>query len=252
MRKIVLAAGLILLVLSAVFVILPEVVGKVAYPTLVPRTREIQYMVGLGETRWNVTWYAIEGSGEWKFIGEEVLPARFDRQWSRYSELYKGYTDNVGFVAHAVIYMNRTGSVAFTLGSDDGSILYVDSDVAIDLYSPHRFMQESVTVNQLLNGYHDLTIRYFERSGEASVHFDCDQDITGWEEKTGGYRDEVYYEFQTYYGKQTNYYGIAGMVALIGLVLVVNGATAKNREMTESVESQKKRAKNSLAYIESL
>ena len=247
MRQSVLAAGLIFLILSAVLFLLPEVVGKIANPTLMPETRRIQYNVKQMGTYWNVTWYAIKESGEWEPVGEAVFPDKFKYSWTKFNEVYKGYIDNIGFVARATVYMNRTGPAAFTLASGDGSILYVDSDVAIDLYKPHIYMEASVTLNQLSKGYHDLTIRYYERSGDAGVHFDCDQDLTRWEEKTNGYRDQIYYNFQVSYGKQTWFYGVAGIAVLIGLVLVVNGTTPKSREKIEGGQDSKLREESQIA-----
>ncbi len=233
-----LTIGLIFLVLCAILAVIPEFVGKIANPTLVPETRETAYNAGSGETQWNITWYAITGSGDWKPLGQETWPSEFNRNWGDYGVMYDGLHDRIGFVANSVIYVNRTGSVEFTLGSDDGSILYVDSNVTINLYSGHTYEEDSATVNYLPKGFHDLTIRYFQNGGEAAVYFQCDQDVTAWELKTGGSREQTYYVFQVYYGRQTSYYGIAAVIGLVGLVLVVNGTSDKATESMKRGRSQ--------------
>lgn len=98
-------------------------------------------------------------------------------------EVYKGYKNFVYFVAEAYIYAPRNGTYKFTIGSDDGSKLYIDDELIISnkWEYPSAYSEKSTTVN-LTKGRHILTLEYYESEGDTKVLFDCDKELLTWEE----------------------------------------------------------------------
>ena len=60
--------------------------------------------------------------------------------------------------------VDRDGVYTFSLGSDDGSKLYIGSDVAVDNDGLHPFREESASI-ALARGRHAITVEFFERGG---------------------------------------------------------------------------------------
>ncbi len=61
----------------------------------------------------------------------------------------------------------------FTVRVDDGVRLWVDDQLVIDSWEPNPL--HSVTVDlRMAEGKHDLKLEYFERSGQARIHFDTE------------------------------------------------------------------------------
>jgi len=50
----------------------------------------------------------------------------------------------------------------------------------IDDYGQHAYRTRSIVINDLSQGFHTLTLHYYEVSGNAKVSFDCDSDILMW------------------------------------------------------------------------
>lgn len=63
-------------------------------------------------------------------------------------------------------YINTAGNYTFTMTSDDGSRLWVDGALAIDMWWDHAPLARSATFNLSL-GYHLLKMEYYEHSGGA-------------------------------------------------------------------------------------
>lgn len=60
------------------------------------------------------------------------------------------------------------GSHVFTLGSDDGSRLYIDGALVRDFWNDHAYT--TTTVNQTLTaGVHTIVVEFYERGGQAAA-----------------------------------------------------------------------------------
>jgi hypothetical protein len=69
--------------------------------------------------------------------------------------------------------------VQSTLGSDDGSRLYIDGVLKIDYWWSHGYCVKGITTD-LSKGLHTLTLWYYDVTGGARFSFDCDHDIVMW------------------------------------------------------------------------
>lgn len=133
-------------------------------------------------TQWAVTWYTITGSGQLgSSVGNSTFPATFYYNWDQGS-VFSSYTDYVTFIATSTINVPQNRPVYFKLGSDDGSKLYVDGELIIDLFSDHSYNTADKTI-QMTAGKHSLLLYYYERDGDASVSFDTDKEILTWQEQ---------------------------------------------------------------------
>ena len=68
------------------------------------------------------------------------------------------------------LVLDRPASIVFTVGSDDGSRLFVDDRNVIDAWGPQLYTErlQSVTLDA---GVHALRLEYFEREGQARLTF---------------------------------------------------------------------------------
>lgn len=64
----------------------------------------------------------------------------------------------------------KTGEYLLSLGSDDGSRLFLDGKKIIDLWSDHPLMYDHAVLN-LEQGFHPLEIHFYERTGTAALRF---------------------------------------------------------------------------------
>ncbi len=64
----------------------------------------------------------------------------------------------------------KTGEYTLSLGSDDGSRLFLNGKRIIDLWSDHALMYDHAVLN-LEQGFHSIEIHYYERTGAAALHF---------------------------------------------------------------------------------
>lgn len=72
--------------------------------------------------------------GKWgASVGSSTFPSTFDYNWGS-GKVYGEYADYIGFTATATINVPRSGPVTFTIGSDDGSMLYLDGEKIINLW----------------------------------------------------------------------------------------------------------------------
>ena len=100
-----------------------------------------------------------------------------DYNWDS-GALYQAYSDYIGFNATMQVNMTRTGPVSFVIGNDDGSALWIDGGVVINL-GGGTYKTGSLVV-YLSEGIHDLMLIYYEVQGGAIASFHCDYDITMW------------------------------------------------------------------------
>jgi len=130
---------------------------------------------------WDVHWRTLTGDLQWGAeVGTSNFCSTFDYNWGS-GIIFLGYDDYIGFQATMQVKMQREGPVTFTIGSDDGSRLYIDGEQKIDNWGSHAYLTRSIIVN-LSQGFHTLTLWYYEVGSTARVSFDCDSDILMWHE----------------------------------------------------------------------
>ena len=80
----------------------------------------------------------------------DVIPSPFSIQWE------------------GRIYAPTTGSYAFATNSDDGSLLYIDSQLVVDNGGQHgdRYVEGRITLEE---GFHDIVLRYFQDGGGRKI-----------------------------------------------------------------------------------
>jgi hypothetical protein len=132
--------------------------------------------------QWEVTWYTLTVDREWgASIGTEAFDSTFSYDWGA-GIVYGGYDDGVGFQAAASFYLEAPGMYTFSLGSDDGSRLYVDDEPTIDSWHDGQY-RVNTQARSLSEGWHTLRIVYYEWINFARVYFDIDKgDLFIWEE----------------------------------------------------------------------
>lgn len=123
--------------------------------------------------KWIVEWYDV-GTG-WDNrvpVGESVFYGHFQFNWGYYT-VFSSYDEHIGFIATAIFYQNTTGSQSFTIGSDDGSRLYLDDTKIIDKWGNHWYEEKSES-KKVTAGAHTLKMEYYENTGGAEVKFSTD------------------------------------------------------------------------------
>ncbi|GAG06628.1 unnamed protein product, partial [marine sediment metagenome] len=133
------------------------------------------------EAEWSVKWRTLTGDMKWGAeVGTSILPSTFLKDWGR-GNLYGTYDDYIGFEAGMEIYASVSGLYHFKLGSDDGSILFIDGDAVIANYYNHPYQVKEVSVH-LDKGKHNLHIRYYDRTDVAKILFEGDRELFSWTE----------------------------------------------------------------------
>lgn len=129
--------------------------------------------------QWDVSWRTLTGDLQWGAeVGTSKFCSTFDYNWGT-GVIFLGYDDYIGFRATMQVKIQRDGPVAFTIGSDDGSELYIDDVKKIDNWGSHAYRTRSITL-YLSQGIHSLTLRYYDISSYARISFNCDSDILMW------------------------------------------------------------------------
>ena len=93
----------------------------------------------------------------------------FDDNWGAGSVGGIG-NDNIGFRSGRVINLSKSGNYEFSLGSDDGSRLWVDGQLIIDMWKDQSYKIQTVQ-KYLSAGDHQFRIDWYEKGGEARVSF---------------------------------------------------------------------------------
>jgi len=128
---------------------------------------------------WNVTWRTLTGDLQWGGeVGTSKFCSTFDYNWGT-GPIFLGYADYIGFSATMQVKMQRNGQVTFNVGGDDGYELRIDGVVKILDYGQHPFRTTMITID-ISQGFHTLTLHYYEAISTARVYFDCDSDILMW------------------------------------------------------------------------
>lgn len=76
-----------------------------------------------------------------------------------------GRRDDFGLRFEGFLHVPADGTYEFTLGSDDGSRLWIDGRAVLDVDGIHPYSKRSVRM-KLTKGAHPLAVDYFERGGE--------------------------------------------------------------------------------------
>ncbi len=76
-----------------------------------------------------------------------------------------GRRDDFGLRFEGFLHINADGSYEFTLGSDDGSRLWIDGHAIVDVDGIHPYTKRSARA-KLTKGVHSFAVDYFERGGE--------------------------------------------------------------------------------------
>jgi hypothetical protein len=118
--------------------------------------------------RWRAAYFANEA-----LSGEPSLVARVpeaDNYWGRGGPGIEMPKDHFSARFETCLVLDRPGSIVFTVGSDDGSRLFVDDRNVIDAWDPQPYTERSQSV-PLDAGAHALRLEYFEREGQARLMF---------------------------------------------------------------------------------
>lgn len=171
-------------------------------------------------TEWQVAWRTFTPEGRWgAVVGTGEFPSTFSFDWTN-GNLFGQYSDWIGFDATATVKAPRSGPVTFTIGSDDGSRLFVDGRVVIDLWSDHVYTTRSAIVD-LTEGAHSLVVSYYEKTERAQVSFAAPADVLAWQ--------ETEYRIATRQVTLTDatLQGLGVWIAFVGIALVAIGAASK-------------------------
>ncbi len=76
--------------------------------------------------------------------------------------------DNFSALFETCLVMDRPATIVFTIGSDDGSRLFIDDKEIVDLWSGHAFTTREQSV-PIAEGVHSLRLEYFELGGMARL-----------------------------------------------------------------------------------
>jgi hypothetical protein len=126
--------------------------------------------------RWDRTWCI--GSNPffatWNFttkladISDESA-IQFDNNWGS-GDLITNRANNTGFRSGRTINFPVTGDYDFTVGSDDGTKVWIDGSMVYDSWSSGLYSQDTFTTH-LTAGNHQVRIDYFEETGDARISF---------------------------------------------------------------------------------
>jgi hypothetical protein len=134
---------------------------------------------------WKITWFRIFSVPNeivplntiGVTVNETSLPANFDFIMSDPDfTSYTGSADEIALMARTEIRAPNDGKVRFEVGSDDGSVLFLDGEIIIDNWGTHGYEPRS-TVVSLEKGAHTLEIWWFEWHGAAVLSFKMDEKV---------------------------------------------------------------------------
>jgi len=164
LRRQIFIVGIILLALGAVLIAYGQISRGQIEGVLTARD-------------WDVTWYHVTDQfGGWGTqMGTQTLGTNFHLTVVSYS----GENVHLGFKASTTIGLLQDSSINFLIGSDDGSVLYVDGVERINNWLLQGY-QTMGTDLQLTAGAHRLEMWYYQWEGGAEVSFEYH--LSGWQE----------------------------------------------------------------------
>jgi hypothetical protein len=119
--------------------------------------------------RWRVSYYPnITLSGKPGYVGRLL---DLDRNFDHTGPGHGLPNDHFSARYETCLVLGKPGTVVFTIGSDDGSVLYVDDKKVADVWGDHPYAKASGSV-ALDAGKHTLRLDYFQGGGDARVSFD--------------------------------------------------------------------------------
>jgi len=126
---------------------------------------------------WDVTWYHVTDQfGGWGAqMGTQTLSTNFHLTTVSYS----GENLHLGFKASTTFELTQDRTINFIIGSDDGSILYVDGVEQINMWLVQGYLTRGTDL-QLTEGVHRLEMWYYQWEGGAQVSFEYH--LSGWQE----------------------------------------------------------------------
>ncbi len=118
--------------------------------------------------RWQRVWY-VHSTGACLGDGPDEAAITFDTDWST-GVIEYSRSDDIEFNSSRTISIPTTGTYTFTLGSDDGSMLWIDGIEKINRWYNTGYDTTSTDV-YLTAGNHQFRIDYYEDPGSARVSF---------------------------------------------------------------------------------
>jgi beta-glucosidase len=116
--------------------------------------------------RWRATYFGNERL-EGQALVREERDVNYD--WQRGGPVEGIPNDQFSARWDSCLTLERAQSVAFQLTSDDGSRLFIDGRLAIDIWGRHMRSLTRGTDVPLQAGMHHLRVEYYERVSVASV-----------------------------------------------------------------------------------
>ncbi len=119
--------------------------------------------------KWQRVWYKTSDNtclGN----GPDKASVKFDDNWGSGNIAYSS-PDNVKFVSSRAIAFGA-GSYRFTLGSDDGSRLYIDDALVINNWADQPYTTKTYTATWAASSSHNFRIEWYENAGLARISFD--------------------------------------------------------------------------------
>lgn len=232
MRKEITVIGLIISVVSLPFVAM----GLVPQKTFRQEPYQVEVPYQVSETqysKWIIEWYSISYSGTDVIWGSNLDQSNKSGSnslifnWGS-GTVFSSYSDYVGLRASETIYVPSSRQVRFTLGSDDGSILFVDGVSVINNWGIHKYSEKKAS--PFLNeGKHVINIWYAERTEAARLtfYYEAYDASISWTEMVTKYRNETKYRSgpTTYLNINLLFFG--GLFLLTGLIIFVVGIVLK-------------------------
>jgi hypothetical protein len=119
--------------------------------------------------RWRASYYPNTSlSGKPGFVTRQLEP---DRNWGHLGPGHGLPDDHFSARYETCLVLDKPATVNFTVGSDDGAILYVDDKKVVDLWADHPYTVARQSL-PLEPGPHTLRLDYFQGGGDARISFD--------------------------------------------------------------------------------
>jgi hypothetical protein len=118
--------------------------------------------------RWQRVWYDFN-TGECLGNGPDETNVQFDDNWGTGTLAY-GKSDYIKFTSSRTIYLPKSGTYTFTVGSDDGVIFWIDGQLLIDNWVQRSFANNTVSI-YLAAGSHKFRLDYYEDWIDARFTF---------------------------------------------------------------------------------
>jgi hypothetical protein len=119
--------------------------------------------------RWRVTYYPNTSLSGMPGAVRRVLEP--DRNWGHQGPGAGLPDDHFSARYETCLVLEQAANVVFTVGSDDGSKLFVDDQSVVDLWGDHPYTTQQRSV-ALTPGAHTLRLEYWQGGGDARLSFE--------------------------------------------------------------------------------